>query len=99
MWEIWANLRSPKALKSCPKSNKSPNLVTLQCLCNLLSFCSSFALFRLKAIARRRSKNNRKKVWSKENMNEILSFHLNLQSDKKSPEWGLSQDKFKEYFS
>ena len=29
MWEIWANLLLPKALKSCPKSNKSPNLVTL----------------------------------------------------------------------
>ena len=29
MGEIWANLLLPKALKSCPKSNKSPNLVTL----------------------------------------------------------------------
>ena len=29
MWEIWANLWLPKALKNCPKSNKSPNLVTL----------------------------------------------------------------------
>ena len=29
MWKIWANLLLPKALKSCPKSNKSPNLVTL----------------------------------------------------------------------
>ena len=29
MWEIWANLFLPKALKSCPKSNKSPDLVTL----------------------------------------------------------------------
>ena len=29
MWEIWANLLLPKALKSCPKSKKSPNLVTL----------------------------------------------------------------------
>ena len=29
MWEIWENQLSPKALKSCPKSNKSPNLVTL----------------------------------------------------------------------
>ena len=29
MWEIWANLLLPKALKTCPKSNKSPNLVTL----------------------------------------------------------------------
>ena len=29
MWETWANQMSPKALKSCPKSNKSPNLVTL----------------------------------------------------------------------
>ena len=27
--EIWANKLLPKALKSCPKSNKSPNLVTL----------------------------------------------------------------------
>ena len=29
MWETWANHLLPKALKSCPKSNKSPNLVTL----------------------------------------------------------------------
>ena len=29
MWEIWAKLLLPKSLKSCPKLNKSPNLVTL----------------------------------------------------------------------
>ena len=29
MWEIWANSLLPNALKTCPKSNKSPNLVTL----------------------------------------------------------------------
>ena len=29
MWEIWGNLLLPKALKSCPKSNKLSNLVTL----------------------------------------------------------------------
>ena len=29
MREIWANLLLPKAFKTCPKSNKSPNLVTL----------------------------------------------------------------------
>ena len=29
MWEIWSNQLLPKALKSCPKSNKLPNLVTL----------------------------------------------------------------------
>jgi len=29
MWEIWANIFLPKALKNCPKSNKLPNLVTL----------------------------------------------------------------------
>ena len=29
MQEIWTNSLLPKALKSCPKSNKSPNLVTL----------------------------------------------------------------------
>ena len=28
-WEIWANQLLPKALKSCPKSNKWENLVTL----------------------------------------------------------------------
>ena len=32
MKEIWGNKLLPKALKSCPKSTKSPNLVTLlQC--------------------------------------------------------------------
>ena len=30
MGEIWANKLLPKALKSCPKSNKSPDLVTLE---------------------------------------------------------------------
>ena len=34
MWEIWANYLLPKALKSCPKSNKSLNLVSLTCLPN-----------------------------------------------------------------
>ena len=29
MCEIWTNFLLPKALKNCPKSNKSPNLVTL----------------------------------------------------------------------
>ena len=29
MWVIWANQLLPQTLKSCPKSNKSPNLVTL----------------------------------------------------------------------
>ena len=29
MWEIWANQLLPKAFKICPKSNKSPDLVTL----------------------------------------------------------------------
>ena len=29
MWEIWANKLLPKALKSCQKSNKLPDLVTL----------------------------------------------------------------------
>ena len=29
MWQIWAHKLLPKALKSCPKSNKLPNLVTL----------------------------------------------------------------------
>ena len=29
MWKFWTNLLMPKGLKSCPKSNKSPNMVTL----------------------------------------------------------------------
>ena len=29
MWEIWENKLLPKALKSCPKSNKLPDQVTL----------------------------------------------------------------------
>ena len=45
MWEIWANLLLPKALKSCTKYKKSPNLVTLPvrcikiCLKSLQYFC------------------------------------------------------------
>ena len=29
MWEIWTYYLLPKGLKTCPKSNKLPNLVTL----------------------------------------------------------------------
>ena len=29
LWDIWAKQLLPKAVKSCPKFNKSPNLVTL----------------------------------------------------------------------
>ena len=36
MWEIWANLLLPKALKSCPKLKKLPTLVTL-IRCSILS--------------------------------------------------------------
>ena len=43
MWKIWANSLLPKALKSCPKSNKSPNLVT----CLQDTFIHSERLFRL----------------------------------------------------
>ena len=42
MWEIWAIYLWPKALKSCPKSNKSPNVVTLvtsaHFICRLLLY-------------------------------------------------------------
>ena len=56
MWEIWTNRLLPKALHSCPKSNKLPNLVTLIAEWSSLSFYSTpvcyplghqFALFRL----------------------------------------------------
>ena len=30
MWEIWENLLLPKALNTCPKCKKSPNLITLR---------------------------------------------------------------------
>ena len=29
MWAIWVKQLLPQAFKSCPKSNKLPNLVTL----------------------------------------------------------------------
>ena len=32
MWEIWAKELLPKALKTCPKFNNLPNLVTLPVL-------------------------------------------------------------------
>ena len=38
MLEIWANEMLPKALKNCPKSNKSPNQVTLVKLSNKQRF-------------------------------------------------------------
>ena len=45
MWEIWANKLLPNALKSCPKSNKSPNLVTL-----LMSLINLRRKFKFKAM-------------------------------------------------
>ena len=41
MWEIFANQLLPKALKSCPKSKKSPDLVTLLAL-HFFSFREGF---------------------------------------------------------
>ena len=53
MWEIWANLLLPKALKSCPKSKKSPNLVTLFPILSLSLFVSlSFLLLPLDVVYR-----------------------------------------------
>ena len=40
MWEIWANYLLPKALKRCPKSNKSLNLVTL-----LLKYLQDWSMY------------------------------------------------------
>ena len=37
MWKIWTNKLLPKALKSCQKSNKLPNQVTLFLIQNLRS--------------------------------------------------------------
>ena len=42
MWEIWANELLPNALKSGPKSNKSPNLVALVFLYFLKLIKTSF---------------------------------------------------------
>ena len=54
MWEIWTNKLMAKTLKSCPKSNKSPNLVTLivntlglKCA-NAGRFSFIFVIFKLK---------------------------------------------------
>ena len=55
MWDIWANRLLPKALKRCPKSNKSPDLVTLKgtlhyhdpCPCNGLA---NFGILNLRKI-------------------------------------------------
>ena len=38
MWDIWANQLLPKALKWCPKYNKSPDLVTLAVLYETIMF-------------------------------------------------------------
>ena len=42
MCDIWANQLLPKALKTCPKSNKSPSLVTLGGQQNFRLFVSYF---------------------------------------------------------
>ena len=42
MWEIWTKLLLPKGLKSCPKSNKSPNLVTLHATKTSLGLYENF---------------------------------------------------------
>ena len=47
MWEIWANLLLPQALKSCPKSNKSPNLVTLVVAYSEVKQQSSIVLYKV----------------------------------------------------
>ena len=41
MWEIWDNQLMPKALKSGPKSNKSPDPVTLPTYTFFLHNCSN----------------------------------------------------------
>ena len=44
-WEIWAKSFLPKALKTCQKSNKSPNLVTLGPMDQLLiQFSATFPI-------------------------------------------------------
>ena len=50
MWEIWANWLLPKTLKSCPKSNKSPNLVTL--ILTILNFSQPLELISAGLIAK-----------------------------------------------
>ena len=61
MREIWANELLPKALKSCPKSNKFPNLVTLATTCK-----------HLKPVARRNK--TRQTCWQK--LCPIFSFRI-----------------------
>ena len=45
MWDIWAKQLLPKALKTCPKCNKSSNLVTLVCIYEpmIISSCTNKA--------------------------------------------------------
>ena len=38
MWDIWASLLLPKAVNSCLKYNKSPNLVTLASRTRILGY-------------------------------------------------------------
>ena len=47
MWEIWINKLLTMALKSCPKSNKLPNLVT----CNWATTIAPKALFVFNSIS------------------------------------------------
>ena len=44
MWAIWEKQLLPRALISCPKSNKSPNLVTLPTLLFIFLFQASFSI-------------------------------------------------------
>ena len=51
MWAIWTNQLLPKALKSCPKSNKAPNLVTLTLQgSNLFFVCSHLSKFTVNGV-------------------------------------------------
>ena len=50
MWEIWTNQFLPKALKSCPKSNKSPNLVTLDGINNCVSCLDLILLWKFLSV-------------------------------------------------
>ena len=89
MWEICANYLLPRALKSCPKSNKLPNLVTLPCteeewktdssilLLNSLFSCSGVFFFRFRIWTRYGSRGSfpemRRPKWSEKEISILVS--------------------------
>ena len=77
MWEIWAQILLPNALKSCPKSNKSHNLVTLLITCYFsnnfwANFCAKILLINSLGIFRLNVFILMKELWKNKRVQKVI---------------------------